>query len=262
MNIATEPRRHFSFSQLDNYLSCPHKYYLGYVQNKDWCFVPAAVAFGSTVHTTLEGFHRSLIAGAPQSQAHLENRFEQEWHKQSDAEKVRFFNGDNTQSLLDKGQALVGLYHDQFHKLKPKAVELDFRLPMIRTDTGELAQRDLVGKVDLLEEGNVPWEVKTSSRALAQSKVDTNMQLTLYSWALSMMYGEHIGTVKVVNLVKTKQPKIQVLETTRTPQDHQKLMKVLFGVNHAIAKQVFYPNPSGMYGCANCTFKPICEHAG
>ncbi len=36
MRIVGEPRPHFSFSQMDSYLACPHKYYLGYEQGLQW----------------------------------------------------------------------------------------------------------------------------------------------------------------------------------------------------------------------------------
>lgn len=261
MRIVGEPRPHFSFSQMDSYLACPHKYYLGYEQGLQWCFIPSVVVFGSVIHSVLEGFHRSLIALAPQSSIHLEKRFEQEWVRETQKDSIRFKNKEEQKVMLQQGKALVELYHEQFHPLKPKAVELDFRMPMIRTDTGELGKRDIVGKIDMVENGNIPWEIKTGSKSISQSQADSNMQLTLYSWALSMMYGEHVGTVKVVNLVRTKTPKIQVIETERTPEDHQKLMRVLFGVNDAIEKKVFFANPKSIYGCGNCTYSPVCEYA-
>ena len=261
MRIPNEPRPHFSFSQMDQYLSCPHKYYLGYVKGIQWCYVPSAVAFGSVTHTVLEGFHRSLIAGSPQSSTHLQQSFAEQWQTLVEQNHLRFNKDTEPDELKDRGIELVGQYHAKFHTLRPKAVELDFRLPMVRSDTGQLSDRDLVGKIDVVEEDNTPWELKTSGKSLSQAQVDKNLQLTLYSWALSMLYGEHVGTVKVVNLVRTKQPKIQVIETHRTPQDHQKLMKILFGVGAAISQNVFYPNPNNSYGCGNCTFSPICEFA-
>ena len=236
MRIVGEPRPHFSFSQMDSYLACPHKYYLGYEQGLKWCFVPSVVVFGSVIHSVLEGFHRSLIAQVPQSSIHLEKRFEQEWVRETQQDSIRFKNKEEQKVMLQQGVELVKQYHDQFHTLKPCAVELDFRLPMIRSDTGELGKRDLVGKIDLVEEGNIPWEIKTGSKSISQSQADSNMQITLYSWALSMLYGEHIETVKLVNLVRTKTPKIQVLEIKRTHKDHEQRMKVLFGVNTAIEK--------------------------
>lgn len=54
-----EERAHFSYNQLITMLSCPYKYYLQYIEQQEWDYVPSSVSFGSAMHDALSGFHKA-----------------------------------------------------------------------------------------------------------------------------------------------------------------------------------------------------------
>jgi hypothetical protein len=62
----------------------------------------------------------------------------------------------------------------------------------------------------------------------------------------------------LVTLVKTKVPKIQVLETTRSLADFQFLMEMAEGIVRSIAAGLFFRNLEYAYGCRNCEFHRAC----
>jgi len=96
---------------------------------------------------------------------------------------------------------------------------------------------------------------------MPQSAVDENLQLILYCWAYKMLFGRKPEKLVLVNLVKTKVPKIQVLDTDINPEKERKLLHLMFAVNAAIEKESFYPNPKGGFGCSGCSYALSCEYA-
>ena len=96
--------------------------------------------------------------------------------------------------------------------------------------------------MDLLADETV-YEIKTAGKSMPQNAVNSNLQLLLYGWAYRVIFGEAPKQLGIINLVKTKQPKIQVLITTLNGDKQEKLVKLMFNVILAIEKGIFYPNP-------------------
>ena len=143
---------------------------------------------------------------------------------------------------------------------KPTDVELPFRLPIIDPRTGLfIDKRDLVGKIDAIFTDDTIIEIKTTGKSPVQQEIDSNLQVTLYSWAYRMLFGQQEKAIKVVNLVKTKEPKIVVTETQRTERDHSWLIATTTQVIRAIDNKLFYPNPIGGFGCFNCQYQAHCR---
>ena len=74
------------------------------------------------------------------------------------------------------------------------------------------------------------------------------------------MFGRKPEMLVLVNLVKTKTPKIQVLETDTNPEKERKLLHLMFAVNGAVEKEAFYTNPRGSFGCSGCSYALSCEY--
>jgi CRISPR/Cas system-associated exonuclease Cas4 (RecB family) len=96
---------------------------------------------------------------------------------------------------------------------------------------------------------------------LPENNVNESLQLILYGWAFRMIYGFAPRKLILVNLIKTKKPKIQVLDTSLDEQKERKLMHLMFSVNEAIEKEDFYPNPRSSFGCGSCCYSLSCEYA-
>ena len=145
-----------------------------------------------------------------------------------------FRNDAEFDELLQKGETLIAEYVDTFGHLKPLEVEMEFRLPLVNTYTGDLLDKDVVGRVDLISEGDEIYELKTGSATLPPSSIGENLQLILYGWSFKMIFGRAPQNLVLVNLIKTKKPKIQVLDTTIDNQKERKLLHLMFEVNEAI----------------------------
>jgi len=237
-------------------LSCPYKYYLQYVERRGWDIIPSSVTFGTAIHESLSSFHRALMNGGVKE--NLVDSFKTSFTEASS--DAVFKDEDEFDELLEKGQMLIAEYTDKFSHIRPSEVEMEFRLPLVNTFTGELSDKDLVGKIDMIANDEI-YEIKTGSSLLPKASPDENLQLILYGWAFKMLYGIAPKKLVLVNLVKTKQPKVQVLDTTIDSQKERKLMHLMFKVNEAIEKEIFYPNPRGMFGCSGCSYSLSCEYA-
>jgi len=257
MRIPKEERPHFSYSQLVCYLQCPLQYHFQYELGIAWEQTPSAVIFGSCVHDAVEVANLNLMYGELDPNAVIKD-FIKHWEEVTDGE-VLWKDEFEKDELLIKGKALIELYCDAVKEDRPTEVELPFRLPIIDPKTGIfLSSRDFVGKIDAIFAGDTIVEIKTTSRSPVQQEVDQNLQLTLYSWAYRMLYGQPETSIKVVNLVKTKVPKLVVTETHRSERDHSWLIATTTQVVRAIGQKIFYPNPIGGFGCFNCQYQQYC----
>lgn len=260
MNL-NEDRQHLSYSQLSAMLSCPYKYYLQYVEKRGWDFVPSAVSFGSAIHQSIQKFHRDLMNGGIKGKSQYSEAFRTQFSEEAEETNVVFKDNDEFDSFVERGEALMNQYVDTFSDLKPSEVEMEFRLPLVNTYTGDLHTKDVVGKIDLITDDDRVLEFKTGASSMPNSAVDENLQLILYGWAFKMLFGEKPKKLVLVNLVKTKQPKIQILDTEINPEKERKLLHLMFAVNDAIEKAAFYPNPRGGFGCQNCSYYLSCQYS-
>ena len=253
-----EERQHFSYTQLMTMLSCPYKYRLQYIEGRDWDTVPSSLVFGGAMHEALRDFHKGLQNGSTSDAGKYIDKFRATFTREG--EDAEFRDGEAAE-LLSKGEALIAEYTGQFQHLKPIGVEMEFRVPLVNTFTGDLLEKDIVGRVDLVAEGDEVYELKTGTSSLPAGAVNENLQLILYGWAFRIIYGRTPQKLLLVNLVKTKKPQIQVLDAVADPEREKRLLYLMFQVNEAIQKEAFYPNPRSSYGCGSCCYSLSCEYA-
>ena len=259
MRIANEERPHFSISQLTCYLQCPLQYYFQYELGIAWEKTPSAVVFGSSVHDTVEAINRGLMENKPIKNIEAENVFLSSWKVNLKENQIAW--KEDPSELSEKGKVLIQLYYDQMRNEKPTDVELPFRLPLIDPLSGLFVERrDVVGKIDAIITEDTIIEIKTSGKSPVQQEIDQNIQLTLYSWAYRMLFGYDERVIKVISLVKTKEPKIVVTETQRNKRDHSWLIATIAQVIRGIELKLFYPNPIGGFGCFNCQYQEKCKN--
>lgn len=243
----------FSISRLNQFLNCPQAYKFNYVDRIEWEFTPADMSFGTAIHETLQKFHNNSITGSPEA---LMKDFESRWDEALKDPKLRFNKLDG-EELRDKGRQLVLVYYNKFVDIKFQDAELYFEIPLIDLSTGQFEGHIVHGKIDMIAE-NIVHEIKTSSRAYTQEQADESLQLTWYAFAYQMLYNRPAENLKLVALIKTKVPKIQILETKREQQDFTRLHQLMTNVIKAIQLEVFYPNPLAKYGCGGCPFQRVC----
>jgi len=155
--------------------------------------------------------------------------FESRWDNEVESSGNVRFRSLSQDELKERGGKLISLFHERFSDLEAQEVELFFEIPLLDLQTGSFADNVVQGRIDLISDGSI-YEIKTSSRRMSQEDADRSLQLTFYAWAYQYLYGKPAGSLRIINLIKTKKPRIQVLETKREMEDFGRLYRLMVGV--------------------------------
>jgi len=243
-----------SISRVQSYLACPLKYKFEHVDKIPKPWRAAALAFGSSVHAAIEWFQKERIAGRTPVLPAVLSVFSADWYAQN-LEPLVFGDRDSKESLAEKGRELVQLYVEQAGKV-PTVVEAPFEVELFDPVTGEVLDVILRGRFDLLEEGEVLVDAKTAARTLDDRGIQQHLQLSAYALAYLLLY-QRIPKLRLDQLLKTKQPRIEKRETARTVEDLAWTAQLIRRVAGSIAAGHFYPNPS--WRCSECEYFAHCQ---
>ena len=240
---------HLSVTQLKMYLRCPLQYYLRYVCGLK---MPptGSLTLGRTVHGTLEENYRQKIKShqdLPLQQ--IEDIFSQRWDQE--AQLTLFEDGEKPGQLKDDGIRLLDPYHRNIApRVQPVEVECQFLV-----DTGA-TQLPLKGYIDLIDDQGTIIDHKTTKRSFPADAAAKDLQLTAYAFAYRTLYGQNENGLRLDGLVRTKQAKVQQLETTRTQADIDRFLRLAEHVERAINAEVYYPSDNFM--CGICGYREMC----
>lgn len=246
---------HLSSSQLTLYLLCGLKYKYQYIDQLPRPFQSSALAFGSAVHSTLAWLHSQDLQGKNVSLDMLYRIFDADWYTQTVDNTIKFKDSEKEMALPLLGKELLAQYAKEPRKAI-KGAEVHFAVPLVDVATGEDLKLNLEGFFDLVEEDGTVVEFKTSASALSQADIDSRIQLTAYSYAFEVLYRTPPKGLRVVNFVKAKKPRIDVIETRRTKHDHRAFFYLAKEVLRGIRTEVFVPHPG--YWCRDCEFADVC----
>jgi hypothetical protein len=101
-------------------------------------------------------------------------------------------------------------------------------------------------------------ELKTSQKSWSLSDLPDNLQLTAYSYAYETLFGRPPKDLKVINLVRTKNPKVETLTTGREKKDYERLFYLAKEFLRGIRAGVFLPN-RGCWMCKDCEYDQDCR---
>src|SRR5262249_41132437 len=116
-----EEQRTFSLSQIQTYLGCPLKYRFQYLDKLPKAFRPAALAFGGSIHSAVEWFHRQKMAGATPAIEDVFKVFEADWFAQNH-DPLEFHSGETREALEAKARAMLTVYLEAQNGCPPVAV--------------------------------------------------------------------------------------------------------------------------------------------
>lgn len=247
--------RLYSISQIQLYLRCALKYRFQYIDQLPRPWRPAALVFGSSVHAAVEWFHRQRQAGGSPSAEEVCKIFDADWFAQT-LEPVVFEGSETKEVLQVKGQAMLRLYVSEEHGPKPAAVEEWFELDLADPETGEDLSVRMRGIMDLIEEGDTVVELKTAARALPQGDLERHLQVSTYALVYLLLH-QKLPKLRVDMLLKTKHPRLERFETSRTPADLAWTARLIQRTARAIEGGHFFPNPSWM--CGECEYFAQCQ---
>lgn len=258
---------HISYSQINCYKMCPLQYRFRYVDCLIPEFIPAALTFGSTIHEALAFYYRGLRDNKkPYSLEGIIDVFETDWHLANEVnENIKFDNGDNKNSLKDKGIEMLKTFYESVQPGEVIAVEVEFKLASDNNNgNSKPLPLPIVGQIDLIEKDREGYIVavdhKTAARKYSDNKVDDDLQLTIYTCALSrskLANGDKEFYARFDVLTKTKSPELVSYYTSRNDNDFRKLMKLVREICYAIDQGVFFPNPG--WQCSGCQYATACK---
>lgn len=231
------------------YLRCPLQYYFRYICGLK---IPptGGLTLGRTVHRTLEENYRQKIQShqdLPLQQ--LCQIFSERWDEE--AQLTLFQEGEKPGQLKDEGIRLLDPYHRNVAPtVQPVEVEREFLL-----DTGA-PQLPLKGYIDLIDDQGTIIDYKTTKRSFPADAAENDLQLTAYALAYRTLYGQNENGLRLDVLARTKQPKVQQLETTRTQADIDRFLRLAEHAERAINAEVYYPNDNFM--CGICGYRDMC----
>lgn len=247
---------YLSSSQINLYLQCGLKYKFQYVDLLPKPFKPAGLAFGSVFHSALSWYHREAMTEDHVPLEKLFKIFEADWYSQRIENEIRFKNGEDEMKLTVLAKEMLTLYYNLPPK-KAKGSEVPFSVPLVRPGNGKVPLIDLEGVIDLIETDDAIIEFKTSAQMMESKDADESLQLTIYSYAYESLYQRVPKTLKLIDFVKSKKPKLLTFETKRDKASYERLYSIAEQVLKGINLKIFFPRPG--FWCKDCEYAAPCQ---
>ena len=89
------------------------RYRFQYVELIPPAFKSAALAFGSAIHEAVGAFYHEILTGDELRPDQMLDVYRQAWQSR-DGSEIRFFNGDDEQSLIEKAGQMLTVFHEAF----------------------------------------------------------------------------------------------------------------------------------------------------
>jgi putative RecB family exonuclease len=246
---------YLSNSQINLYSQCSLKYKFQYVDLLPKPFKPSGLAFGSAIHSTLSWLHRETMTNGVSIEK-LYKIFDADWYSQKSETEIRYKNGEEEMRLEVMAKEMLAQYC-QLPPGRAKGIDVPFAVPLIDPGNGKSPAIDLEGVIDMIEEGDIITEFKTSAQMMDSKDADESLQLTIYSYAYERLYQRPPKLLKVIDFVKSKKPKLIVLETKRYAANYSRLYGVASQVQKGINLSIFFPRTG--FWCKDCEFAEQCQ---
>lgn len=229
---------HLSYSSISAYLTCGQNWRYRYV-DKLPALTSTNLIFGSAVHAAVEAYVQmggdiTDLWHAAWVDQMAENEGRVDWGVETPEELfnqgVRMLTSSSTLAVLD---TLHPLGHDWIER------KVELRVPGVPVP--------VVGYIDIVTDDGVPGDFKTSARSWTQDKANGEMQPLFYLAALNQAGYERNPDWRFRHyvLVKTKEPKVQIIEHSHKPAEALWLFEMIKSVWDAISAGVYPLNPTG-----------------
>ncbi len=247
---------HLSSSQIVLYILCSLKYRFQYVDKIPRTFKSSGLVFGSVMHSALDWFHKQRKQKRDVSLDHLHKILRADWFCQTCEEEIRYKDGEDEQKLILMAREMLSFYyHSPLNGVAES--EFPFRIHLVNPNTKEALSVPLEGYIDLIETNDIITEFKNTAKAINLDSLDDMLQLTIYSYAYRMVFGKEPRMLKVINFVKTRKPKMNILECDpRKQDDYVWLFHLVNEVLKGIRMGVYFPKRSFL--CNDCEYEVLC----
>jgi len=260
---------HISYSQISTYLNCSLRYKFQYVEDRPPERMNINLSFGSAIHAAVALYARGLKTHSRiEPVKALWQRFEDYLEldlENSDVPIIYKRDLPDRKAAIEMGKALLDVFYQSVCLSETEIIEVEFPLAAtLFTDSGQPTDFKLFGVIDLLLRNAagelVVVDYKTSSRAMAQSQADDDSQMSAYAYLLAanrMVPAASNVKCRFEVLRKLKQPRLEIINTFRTPFHRRRFARVANAVLKGIEKRIFIPQPSWM--CVDCPYANACK---
>ena len=229
-----------SYSRINTYLFCPHKYKLIYLENK---YIPlnGDISFGNSVHKTLDDFYKKGIYTYEALMDSLNLCWESSGYENNQEAYVNYLRAVD---VLEN-------FWETFGKYPPKNISTEHNF---KSEIGQYPFIGIIDRIDEYEDGTRELvDYKTHKIIWEQEKVDNDLQLSLYCYACKVALGFIPDRIAIYFLSHN-----QKIYTTRNEQQINDAIKLSVDVAEKINNQEFEPNKDK---CAYCDFKSSCKYS-
>lgn len=238
---------YLSYSSINLFLTCGEAWRRKYIAKEPSTSSPALV-FGSALHNTIEEYiaNREPSREPYMMPLTLQELWAGKWAAAVEREPNCEWGADTPEQHYNEGLRLLA---------NPELQQLVNRLTPLRDDSGLFMERKvelrvpgvpvpIIGYIDLVTSDGIPGDFKTSAQQWSQDKAKEELQPLFYLAALNQL-GRNVPGLRFRHYVitKTKQPKVQVIETAHTWDSIFWLYGLIQQVWRAIESETYVMNP-------------------
>ncbi len=230
-----------SYSSINTYETCPAKFRFQYEEKLPQSPSPA-LSFGDSLHRALHHFHNRPVPVAPSLEELLEI-LDAVWVSDG------FGNASEEKTYLEHGRQVLAQYHREnagSYKI-PAALEFRFQI-----DVDGVTLSGVIDRMDRLPGGGYEIiDYKTNRRLPPQDRIDSDLQLSIYSLAAKEIWGIEPERLTLYFLLPG-----QRMSTTRTATDRDELRRRIGTAAARIDAGRFEPRENAL--CGWCDYQHVC----
>jgi hypothetical protein len=203
-------QRSVSYSQYSMWASCPHKWYLTYVENKQPYQASIHTVFGTAFHETLQDYITVMYeqSGAAADRMDLiglfQTKFSEEYAKEYKAAGTHFTNAEEMGNFFEDATAILSFIKKNRNKLFTirKMRLLGIEIPLLLNVSNNIFLKGFIDFVLYDEELDKVYiyDIKTSTRGWSdrEKKDDSKIaQILLYKEYFSKQFGFDVEKIEV-----------------------------------------------------------------
>ncbi len=238
-----------SYSAIDTYESCSLKYKYREIDKISEPKSKEAL-FGTLIHSTMKFIHTPAI---------LQPTFEQAIDHFSRGWREDVFDSPlEERSAFSQGVEMIRRYYDANDITTANVVDLESRFQMEIGDD-KIGRHIIAGSIDRIDKTDEGYEIidyKTTKKMPPQSKVDEDLQLTVYLRAFLERYPNERKNLEHITVSLYFLKHGVKLSSNRTEEDLKRLDEKVLRVIRDIQEEKFEPTLSPL--CDWCGYQKMC----
>lgn len=264
-----------SASRILTYTNCSLKYKFLYVDKINKFEENVHLIYGSCIHSALEHLNKQIKSQTPYEIEDVLQVFEDEWTKQLMlyGKEKDFF----APKLYRMGLNCLIKFCSELVDYDVIGTEFKFDVPIIKPDGTVIKNHSLYGLIDAIIKSKsqiLVIDYKTSKDPYPRFKLDTSIQLAVYSYAVRHLIKE--GKLLPENSKKTKEDyiayyvllkdydtlngEIKIQKKAMTDKHFGRMFYIIDNFLRGIENNVYVPNYDSQ--CEMCDYKKECLEFG